>query len=111
MVTKYKTLLCWPTGLTGNVLLCFDILILELDFHVGRHDAGPLRTALYELLPLPCIEADAADGVDRNAFAAVADVAAFLLSAALMFTHISVGWQLCWQSLLCGNLMYLFKKF
>ena len=93
IVTKYKTLLCWPTGLTGNVFLCFDILVLKLDFHVGGHDAGSLRTALYELLPLPCIEADAADGVDRNAFAdfaAVADVAAFLLSAALMFTHIRV---------------------
>ena len=104
-------------------------MLLKLDFHVGGHDAGSLRTALYELLPLPCIEADAADGVDRNAFAAFAFCvgfyayyicaacgtfavfAAFLLSAALMFTHICVGWQLCWQSLLCGNLMYLFKKF
>ena len=110
-MTKYKTLLCWLTGLTGNVFLCFDILVLKLDFHIGGHDAGPLRTALYKLLPLPCIEADAADGVDRNAFAALVAFAAFSLSAALMLTHISVGWQLCWQSLLCGNLMYLFKKF
>ena len=59
-------------------------------------------------LPLPCIEADAADGVDRNAFAAFTNFAifvgvyahyicaacavfvAFLLSAALMLTHIRV---------------------
>ena len=80
-------------------------MLLKLDFHIGGHDAGPLRTALYKLLPLPCIEADAADGVDRNAFAdfsnfaifigayayyAFAAVAAFLLSAALMLTHIRV---------------------
>ena len=108
------------------MFLYFNVLLLKLDFHVGGHDAGPLRTALYKLLPLPCIEDDAADGVDRNAFsnfaifigvyahyicAACTVFEDFLLSAALMLTYICVGWQLCWQSLLCGNLMYLFKKF
>ena len=42
-----------------------------------------------------------ADGGTRTAsitgaFVAVADVAAFFLSATLMLTHICVGWQLCW---------------
>ena len=87
------------------MFLYFNVLLLKLDFHVSRHDAGPLRTALSELLPLPCIEADAADGVDRNAFAAFAIFVgvyayygfaafavfvAFLLSATLMLTHIRV---------------------
>ena len=88
-------------------------MLLELDFHIGGHDAGPLRTALYELLPLPCIEADAADGVDRNTFVAVAAVAvfaAFLLSATLMLTHIRVGWQLCWPFTgLTGNVFYVLR--
>ena len=90
------------------MFLYFNVLLLKLDFHVGGHDAGPLRTALYKLLPLHCIEADAADGVDRNAFAAFANFAifigvyahyicaactvfaAFWLSATLMLAHIRV---------------------